>query len=723
MSNLRERYLIKYPSIAAWFIMALLTCILCRPALGASQPAKLKADEVTLNYEAQTMIALGNASLTYQDLSITAGRIDVDLKLNVLNATGHVVLTEEGRSLNTEQLYYDLNKKDAKLGSFQGNFDDLGIDGTIYLQGEGLEQKNDNIIATGISVTTCSLEEPHYHFSAGEIDYYPGDRLILRHVYYWEGHVKLLYLPYLAISLKDRQNSFAFPRLGYSTEEGLYLKLAYNFYVGDNQSGAVLLDLMQRKGIGEGLKYNWDLENGIDFEALMYHLDNQLTGGDDYHLQAKLLWPLDTMLIQGNLALADLSLDNGDRKRAYQLGLQIAPTQGSGAQAALNILYNDPYHGLDDWKLNLALNGHWRLWDNGLFSASGQLTLSQNSSGVLFSNDRYTLDFTQSWSWGRFSAKLQNLDVLSQSQTTQSLLPELTLTVPALDLGFLGDYQIVLDYQNRYLTEPGKDLDGQRLALDITRAPTNLGKFGPFSIDAWAWGKVRLYDSGELVWSAGPALTLNAALTPSFRLAADFSWTFGEGTPPPLFIGDLYYPRGAVNLDAYYTEGPWDAKLSTSYSLTTGLWQPIAANLRWTSSSGDRLAFSTSYDPQTGLFGQTTFSLGWQPSENWLLTANAGYNPYTNLWTQLDFSASVKQKLSDTLTLDLMLRYNLSNLGWMQSYIGLAYIWHCRTVTMGYDWMKGEISLSIAINAFPSNPLQAGFSENGFWLVPPFELP
>lgn len=673
-----------------------------------------------LAYDSRRLVATGNARLIYKDLTITADRIEVDLKENTLIARGNVVLLEGDRRLSSEQLAYDLDRDEGKLGPFQGWVEDAEAEGTIYFAGQELTRLDEVVIGHDLSLTTCSLSEPHYHFTAAEIEYHPHDRLILRQVYYWEGHHRLLYLPYLAISLRERENSFQFPRFGYSAEEGLFLKLAYNFFIGDDQSGVALLDLMQRKGIGEGLKYTWEFPAGAELSGLLYHLDNELTGGDDYRAQAALTLPLAVVKIQSNVAYFDESEADGGRRQTRQIGAEITPRQGSGPQLSLNYrTLNTP--DWRNWILDLGARGNWQPWVNAQLNLAGRWYWGDDSLGGATRKENYEARLMQDWPWGKFTAIL-NSQV--SPGYAQSLLPELRLDLPKLNAGrSLGRFSLTLDYQRKSQESPILTAAGERLAGDLAGERRRLFSTGPIQIEAWAWARGRLYDSGESLWAIAPELTLVTAAGPAVRLEAGLAWVFVNGAPPPLFAGDALTARGNLGLRGFYTHGRWQGRISTNYALATGLWQPVAASLSWSSPDGDRLNFATSYNPNLGTFGLTMLALGWRPKKDWSFLLNTSYDPATESWRQLDFMSGLKQAVGKDLTVTLKTRYDFFQEAWTQSQVTLDYERHCRTFSLGYDWTRAEITLAIWINAFPDHPLKLAYSESGFFFTPPFILP
>lgn len=689
-----------------------------RPAWAAEDSAKLEADEVIFDYEGRRLTATGHARVTYREITITADGMEVDLEENTLHARGHVTLTEQDGRIEVEELSFNLDSGDAELGPFAATFRDDQTGESLHLAGGGLLREDERITAFDLSLTTCSLEHPHYHFRAKKIEFYPKDRIILRRVVYWEGRLPLLYLPYLAVSLKERANGLELPRLGHNDQEGFFLKLTYNFFVGDRQSGALMLDLMERKGVGEGLRYTWDYPSGAQLTASLYHLDNIQTGGDDYQLQAGLSAPVGGNRIRGQVSYQDQALAGGGRSTARQLGLQAAPAQGSGPQLTLN--YHDAA-SLGTWNrgLDLAAAGTWRPWRDAQITLNGRWFLGEDMAAVTH-REYYDAIFAQNLSWGRLTILLRSQDLPAYRQST---LPQLTLTVPRIAAGWLGDYRLVLDYQYRSQVSSSLTAQDTRWAADLERSRQRLASWGPVALEAWGWLKARHYGSDGEMYALAPELVTTIAFGAGWRAEAGLSWTLVEGAPPPLYAGDTLAPRGNLSLRGYYQQGQWQASLTAVCALSAGIWQPAVANLNWTSPNGDRLSFSTSYDIMRAAFGPTTLAMAWRPKADWSFALNTAYDPAAAGLTRLDFEAGLKQSIGRDLAVGLRARYDLFREDWVQSLATVDLKRHCRTFTLGYDWVRGEYTLGVAINAFPQYPVKLAYTEGGLSIVPPVILP
>ncbi|MGQ9778355.1 MAG: hypothetical protein ACUVRM_00555 [Bacillota bacterium] len=686
--------------------------LLARPALAAAKPARLEAEEVVFDYEHRILVATGNARLSHEDVVVRAERLEVDMDRNILVARGRVELATKEGSFSAEELVYDLGKEEGRADAFWGELVDEKTGEKIFFHGTSLAQAEEAIRARDLSLTTCDRNVPHYHFTAAEIDYYPGDKLILRRVYYWEGHFRLFYLPYLAFTLKERANYFSFPHFGYNEAEGLFLKLAYNFFVGAAYAGTLLLDLTERKGIGEGIRYAWEPGSGKEVWGSFYHLGDP-TLGDTYRVETGLSLSWAKAKFQGRLGFTDETGLDG-HCRTYQLGLNLAGAP-AGPQGTLNYrLWNGPTR--QNEVLDLGANGSWQLWKGATFSLQGRWYWSEDSVVGSSFKEGYEARFIQSLAAGTFSALLS-------SQVgpgyVSGYLPELRLELPRFSLGGLGNFALNLNYQRKIQETRILAGKGQRLGIDLTAQPRTLLAGGRFSLQATAWARARFYDTGEKVWGAAPELVLVAKLGEAWETRTGLSWIFTEGAPPSFFAGDGLTPRANLSLSLGYRRGGWQGRLVTGYALATGIWQNVAANLSWQGKAGDSLNLNTSYDPNTGLLGLTSFALGWRPKKDWSFRVNTAYDPASAQWRQLDLAVDLREKLKEDLTLRLATRYDFFQEAWLQAAVNFDYRWHCRTVSLGYDWARREITLSLWINAFPAYPMGVAYTQGGLFFTPP----
>ena len=120
------------------------------------------------------IIAQDGVELQYRDMLIYADRLHYALGENSAYFSGDVRIYQGDQYLEGESLEYDFKDQKAKIGEAKAVVVGSGVKGEIYVRGERIESTEDDIFIHGGSVTTCDLEDPHFHLQAGEIEIYPG---------------------------------------------------------------------------------------------------------------------------------------------------------------------------------------------------------------------------------------------------------------------------------------------------------------------------------------------------------------------------------------------------------------------------------------------------------------------------------------------------------------------------------------------------------------------
>ncbi|MCL5103281.1 MAG: hypothetical protein M1133_04095, partial [Armatimonadetes bacterium] len=257
------------------------------PATPAPVPEKLgdfievSADQVRTTFDendrALLTLAEGHVIARYKDLIITADRGQVDHQTNIAELTGNVIF-----KIGIEEVHggrVTLNLKTGKWSvetaktTISPEFAKGYLKAPVYAHGlliEGVKRKS--IVGYSAETTTCNLENPHYELVARSVAVYPDNKIVLRDVTAFALGHKLLTLRRLPIPLRQiHRNPQLIPRFGQSAEEGAYVKLSYPYMGNESTSGFFLLDLMQRKGIREGIRHTYQVRNGAG-DIQFFHL-------------------------------------------------------------------------------------------------------------------------------------------------------------------------------------------------------------------------------------------------------------------------------------------------------------------------------------------------------------------------------------------------------------------------------------------------------------------
>ncbi|MCD4813032.1 hypothetical protein K8S19_05010 [bacterium] len=224
------------------------------------------ADRFIYHDDKERLKARGHVRVWYGNITLTAEEAESDLQTRWVNAQGNVVLIEADRKIRCARLDYDLETRSAKAQGI------LFATHPWYYQGESVEKDGEkSVVISKASFTTCNARYPHFHLTAERIDIILGESLTAHHAVLYIGTTPLFYLPWFRRSLEDGRPPFSI-RVGYNNYEGFYVKLKFSYFLMSENYGAVLLDLMEKKGVGVGLEnhhqYEWMGKGTGDFSML-----------------------------------------------------------------------------------------------------------------------------------------------------------------------------------------------------------------------------------------------------------------------------------------------------------------------------------------------------------------------------------------------------------------------------------------------------------------------
>ncbi len=258
--------MIRYAVPVAILLLLLLSC-----SAQSATRFNINAEQMDYFLEEQQATAKGNVVAEWGDNRLTCDEVFVDFAEGYLQATGNVYLVQGDAGFRSDEIKYYFEKEKVIVFDARGTFVTEEVEGYVYLHSKKIEGERDELFFDEARVSTCDHDVPHYYLRSPHVEVYPGDRLIARHVSFWElsGRLPLLYWPYLYISLKDREQRIT-PDIGYSTLRGYFIKLTYNYF-WDNSYGNVLFDIYSRTGLAGGIQHFY-LDRGDDLGRLYFYI-------------------------------------------------------------------------------------------------------------------------------------------------------------------------------------------------------------------------------------------------------------------------------------------------------------------------------------------------------------------------------------------------------------------------------------------------------------------
>lgn len=688
----------KWMALTTWILCTILLISFPATTSGQEQPAGVRivaTDSGSYDWENQIFVARGDVIITSEDLVVYADLFTMDLSTGEAWMQGDVRLVQADQELRGETLSYNF---ETGQGSFDKARTEVALSegtGVIFLAGESIGIDDEKYTVSRATVTTCDQEESHFHLATKELEYYPGDKVIVRGVTYYEGKVPIFYWPYLVIPLDwDEFESFTLPVLGYSEVEGYYMKNTFNYYINARSHGHLYLDIFTRLGVGVGARHYYETENLGKGSLYLYGIptsESPVIKSSFSHNLTKDKWSLATTTSYQNWwAKQEFSTDNR---------LKLTLPKGT-AETWFKYLKN-PTATISDkkdvgltWSQNLT--DQWRLNLQGSLvdQTKGQenVRLTSYLAETIYRKGNHTLTFA--------AQQQHNPDLLEgQSPPWRSVqrIPELKWDVR--DLGLKGlplQSQVVLGhYGERPSTVTMNRAFGQLTMAQRSWRPItgttvtyqgHLGGavYGDGQRQAWTYGRVGLTQK----------LAENLQFSPTYTRRD--VW----GATP--FRFDRQSPLQNLDLALNYTTTPLRLMARTTYNLLNKQFSSLTLQAYWRPNQAWSLSATASYDLNTGTFATIVPMLEYK-QDQFALKAGVRYQPKNQVLERID--ARVTLPLGDTWVVSYDSIYEPPKQAFTKGTVKVTKDLHCRELSLSYDHVGKRVALQLTITAFPTLPI------------------
>jgi hypothetical protein len=236
----------------------------------------------------------GPAVVYYRNVVVTASEGgEVDWKTNVGTFRGDVVFRIDSQEARLKSLTLNLKTKEwtgsGAITTIQPWFAKGYLNAPVFAAGTSIDgQGTRRIDVRDGDSTTCNLPHPHYRFTAESVVVYPDEKIIFRDASMYALGKRLFTVRRFVVPLRQlERNPNLIPRTGQTLEEGYFVKTSYSYLGNRTHTGFLDLDVMTRKGVGQGLRNHWRSNNYFG-QAQIYHVydnnidQNTLTGRLDH---------------------------------------------------------------------------------------------------------------------------------------------------------------------------------------------------------------------------------------------------------------------------------------------------------------------------------------------------------------------------------------------------------------------------------------------------------
>ncbi len=687
-------------------------------ALAETVSVTLTADEINYDYHSKQIEAKGNVQISYKKTKVRSDQAVIDHDQNILLATGHVKVEKEGDLFDGDRFLYYLETQQGWVYPVITEITDAEIEGSLKYTATEAFIKGEEILFKKAYLTSCDLEHPHYHFTAKEVEYFPEDKIKMRHVWYWEHRVPLIYVPVLFISLEEDSNNFGM-QVGWNNTDGWWVSAWYTYYFGDDNSLMV-----RNKTTEHGIDY-WEFEHINKLSptrklSQTFEIEDKDKIGnynDDYKFGLKYEDRTNPKMNYETWINAWKRYTiKGDN---YYDGEFVLNFKGQSPYPAIKYYYDikgeqvlPEMYLYESWKynidpsFNISLNGEW------LYSER-RLDGGQPSNKM-----DYYFNLLKKWKQSDLSIKTSEKNI----GVNESIVPDITYTIYKWDAPLVGEIKTTSQYTHKETVKTNTNVktEGDRAAVDLQKI-NNLWEKGNVTLSNDIQFRFRDYiinDSPSEVEALTESLVIKNMFTNELNTEIKLGFTEVQGETNQFFTSsDDIRPGAEIRNYWNWKSRIFSANFNTGYNFETEYAYPAYLGATWTPNSTS-VGFGTVYYWDNGPgenfgFGATRLTVNSSPRKDWQIILLLNYDFTTQLWSQKRMDLELTEQLSPKWKANLRMNYNMLIDDFTNANVGLAYDWHCRTLEMHYDWVEREYWLQFTFKAFPQarfntseNPLE-----------------
>lgn len=230
------------------------------------------ADRIDFDSEQDKIFLTGNSKLKYKKMNFSAYKIVLDMKDNSVTAhqkedtlfsktepgkvdsiriTGRPMITEGNESVYGNMMSYDLDTRQGKVSNARTVLKSTREEDDTYFSTEKmLKLDNNDIHGINACITSCDLEEPHFHFKADSIIVTQKNWVFAKPITMYFDEVPVAWFPFILYkNNKGRNSGFILPSYYYSSSKGNSLKhLGFFWDMSDYTDYTVMTDYYDNYG-------------------------------------------------------------------------------------------------------------------------------------------------------------------------------------------------------------------------------------------------------------------------------------------------------------------------------------------------------------------------------------------------------------------------------------------------------------------------------------------
>jgi len=254
------------------------------------------------------LVATGNVEITRGESRLQADRVEFNRETGEAVALGRVIFFDGDDRLVGDRIDYNFKSGTGVIhngSAFVGPY--------YRLSGERMERVGERVynIRRGI-FTTCEADPPPWSFRAGQATADLDDYVVARDASFWLGRLPLIpWVPFLAAPIRrERQTGFLLPRVGVSSQKGVFAKIPFFWAISDSQDLTLNVDAFTERGVGLGGEYRYVLSESSRGSLRGFFIREVLREDDD---RGEFGFAHDSQITRSLSFKADVNLVSDDR--------------------------------------------------------------------------------------------------------------------------------------------------------------------------------------------------------------------------------------------------------------------------------------------------------------------------------------------------------------------------------------------------------------------------
>ena len=202
-------------------------------------------DSISMDVINKRVFLYGNAKVIYGDMTLTAGRIEIDYGNNNIKASSSGDSLKKDTPVFKQQGdFYEARHIEYNIKSKKGIVRDIVTQqGEGYIQGDPVKRTEDAVYVKHAKYTTCNLAHPHYYVNARKLKVIPEDKVVTGPFNMVLSDIPTpIGLPFGFFPITTRSKSgIIFPTLGEQRDRGFYVSQGGFYWAASDRLGVKII--------------------------------------------------------------------------------------------------------------------------------------------------------------------------------------------------------------------------------------------------------------------------------------------------------------------------------------------------------------------------------------------------------------------------------------------------------------------------------------------------